>query len=132
MTRIQNAAARVLAGAKKFDHITPILKRIHWLPIQYRIKYKILLLVFKALHGKAPEYIMDMIKPLQHTRTLRSSSKALLVVPRSRTVRYGDRAFSRAAPVLWNQLPFYIANCDNIDCFKTELKTYLFNIAFNG
>ena len=67
LTRIQNAAARVLAGAKRFDHKTPILKRFHWLPIQYRIQYKIILLVFKALHGMAPEYIMGMIKPLQHT-----------------------------------------------------------------
>ncbi len=51
---VQNAAARVLTRSRKYDHITPILQSLHWLPIKFRISYKILLLTYKALNGLAP------------------------------------------------------------------------------
>ncbi len=58
---VQNAAARLLTGAKKHEHITPILASLHWLPVSFRIQLKILLIVFKALNGQAPSYISDLI-----------------------------------------------------------------------
>ena len=63
---IQHAAARLLTKTPKQDHITPILKQIHWLPVSQCIIYKILLLVFKSLHGMAPSYIKGMLmqKPI--------------------------------------------------------------------
>lgn len=128
--RVQHAAARMLTGAKRQDHITPILKQLHWLPLQYRIMYKILLYVYKALHGKAPKYLKDMIRPVVKSRTLRSSSKPLLIIPKTRTVRHGDRAFSHAAPLLWNQLPLDIMRSETTDLFKKLLKTHLFKLAF--
>ena len=51
---VQNAAARIITLSRKHDHITPILVKLHWLPIESRIKYKILLLTYKALHGISP------------------------------------------------------------------------------
>ena len=54
LQRVQNNAARVVSGSKKYDHITPVLKDIQWLPIRKRIKFKILLLTFKCMHGCAP------------------------------------------------------------------------------
>lgn len=131
LQRVQNAAARLLSGARKFDHISPILEELHWLPVQYRIQYKLLLYVFKSLHNSAPKYIKDLIVPRTCVRTLRSSSLNLLEVPRSRTVRAGDRAFQHAAPVLWNRLPPTVINCDNLELFKVLLKTYLFQCAFH-
>ncbi len=74
---IQNAAARFLTGTKRSDHITPILAALHWLPVSFRIDFKILLLVFKALNGQAPAYIGDMLNPYEPGRSLRSSSRAL-------------------------------------------------------
>jgi len=62
---VQNAAARVLTRSKKKDHITPILSSLHWLPIKFRINYKVLLLTYKALTGLAPVYLMDLPSPLQ-------------------------------------------------------------------
>ena len=62
LRRIQNAAARLVTGTRKFDHISPILERLHWLPIQYRIQFKILLFVHKSLNGKGPEYISSACK----------------------------------------------------------------------
>ena len=58
---LQNSAARMISSTKKFDHITPVLKNFHWLPVLYRIQYKILLLTYKALNGLAPTYISDML-----------------------------------------------------------------------
>ena len=78
------------------DHITPILINLHWLPVEFRITFKVLLLVYmyKALHGLAPSYISDLLNCKTYSRSLRSSCKEYLVVPRSRLKTYGDRAFS--------------------------------------
>ena len=59
---IQNTAARAVTRTRKFDQITPVLKQVHWLPVRYRIVFKIFLLVYKALNGRAPSYIIDLFK----------------------------------------------------------------------
>ena len=71
---VQNAAARLITSSRKFDHITPILCELHWLPISERIKFKIILLTHKALHQQSPIYIQDLICRYSTSRTLRSSS----------------------------------------------------------
>ncbi len=127
---VQNAAARILTNTKKRDHITPLLISLLWLPVKYRIQYKVLMFVYKALHNQAPEYIKDMLIPYQSQRHLRCSQYMLLTVPRSRLRRSGDRAFSVAAPALWNVLPLSIKVSSSMDIFKKDLKTYLFYRAF--
>jgi len=129
--RIQNAAARVISRTKKFDHITPVLMNLHWLPIAERINFKIILLAFKALHGMAPKYIQDMVKIVKRDRTLRSNNLLLLQVPKSNTASYGDRCFAYAAPHLWNQLPLDCREAETVATFKVKLKTHLFKKAFN-
>lgn len=128
---VQNAAARLLTGTRKFEHITPILQKLHWLPVPYRINFKILLFCFKALHGLAPTYIADLIQVHKPKRTLRSESTNLLVVPRTFRKLRGDRAFTAAAPRMWNCLPQYIRECSSINDFKGHLKTYFFALAFD-
>ena len=68
---VQDCAARLVFRSRKHDHITPILKQLHWLPVYSRIKYKILLLTFKALHGLAPSYITEMLATLQIIKKLK-------------------------------------------------------------
>ena len=132
LQRILNIAARVVTLTKKFSHITPILRDLHWLPVTQRIKYKILLLTYKALHGMAPSYMEDFV----HTYvpgasvTLRSQDSGLLAPFKTRLSTYGDRAFPAAAPVLWKQLPKNVRDSATIDEFKKKLKTNLFNKAF--
>ena len=101
---VQNAAARVLTKTRKRDHITPILASLHWLPVKFRIEFKILLLTFKALNGQAPSYLKELIVPYVPTRRLRSQHAGLLVVPNISKSRTGGRAFSYQAPLLWNHL----------------------------
>ena len=67
---VKNAAARLLTGSKKWEHITPVLASLHWLPVQQRIIFKTVLMVFKAINGKAPSYISDLLHPHSATRSL--------------------------------------------------------------
>ena len=126
---IQNAAARFVMGTPMRDHITPVLRELHWLPISARIEYKILLLVHKCLHGRCPPYLQGLVSLVDHTRTLRSSNKRLLQVPYSRT-NAGDRAFAHAGPVLWNTLPLHMRTIESEATFKMRLKTWLFTKNF--
>ena len=128
---VQNAAARVVTLTPKFDHITLILINLHWLPVEFRITFKVLLLVYKALHGLAPSYISDLLNFKTYSRSLRSSRKEYLAVPRSRLKTYGDRAFSIAGPKLWNNLPLEIRKCASVATFKQSLKTFLFKLAYS-
>ena len=124
---LQNAAARLISRKRKFDHITPVLKDLHWLPVDARIRFKILLITFKIVHGIAPLYLKDLISLYVPPRDLRSSKKLLLTPPRGHFNKmYGQRAFSICAPLLWNNLPFQVRDAQTVDCFKRVLKTYLF------
>ncbi len=128
---VQNAAARLLTGTRKHEHITLILFSLKWLPVRFRIEYKLLVFVFKSLNGLAPTYIDALVKCHTSARSLRSSDQQLLTIPRARLKLKGDRAFSVAAPKLWNLLPVSIRSAQTISSFKLLLKTYLLTQAFN-
>ena len=105
---VQNAAARTVMKCKKTDHITPILRQLHWLPIQKRIHHKILAATYRSVHDNTPLYLSDLLQKHNPSRLLRSASRSLLDVPRprdSKTKRYGQQAFRYVAPSLWNVLP---------------------------
>ena len=97
LQRLQNSAARIVSRTRKYEHITPVLIKLHWLPIKFRIQFKVLLLVYKALNGLAPKYIKELLVPYKPRRHLRSEAKGLLDEPRTR-LKFGDRAFSISAP----------------------------------
>ncbi|XP_072039169.1 uncharacterized protein [Amphiura filiformis] len=119
---------RLVTGAKKRDHISQVIRDLHWLPIKKRIIFKLLLIIYKALNNAAPNYITELLKPYHPISSLRSASRELLVVPKSRTKSFGDRAFSIAGPNLWNSLPMDIRKARSVEQFKSLLKTYLFNL----
>ena len=128
---LQNSAARVLTKTRKRAHITPILKSLHWLPVCFRIDFKILLLVFKALIGLSPSYLSDLLLSYEPTRTLRSSGRGLLLIPKVRTKTHGEAAFCCYGPHLWNSLPEDLRTAESVDIFKNKLKTHLFSLAFD-
>ena len=119
---LQNLAARMVSGSQKYDHITPVLKDLHWLPVLQRIQYKVLLLTYKCLHGLAPGYLSDLLQ-----KSRRGNS---LLLPLTKRVHFGDRSFSKSGPVLWNLLPLHIRDSPSVDSFKSRLKTFLFKKAF--
>ena len=130
LQRVQNSAARLVSGTRRREHITPTLYILHWLPVQYRVKYKVLLYAYKALHDRAPGYLCELVEKKRHRRDLRSASKHHLEVPRPRTATYGDRSFRVGAARLWNELPEDIKTIGSIPSFKRQLKTHLFKDAF--
>uniref|UniRef100_A0A803T5Y0 Reverse transcriptase domain-containing protein n=1 Tax=Anolis carolinensis TaxID=28377 RepID=A0A803T5Y0_ANOCA len=130
---VQNAAARLLAGSSIRSHITPILKQLHWLPIEHRISYKILILTFKARNGQGPLYLRDRLIPFFHQWSPPSSQENLLYVLGPREVHLEAtrrRAFSTYAPILWNSLPPYVRAMSELRPFVKALKTWLFGCAF--
>ena len=131
LQRVLNVAARVVCLIPKFDHITPVLIGLHWLPVRYRAIFKILLLVYKALHANVPPYISDLLTP-KHIGcySLRSNEQNLLIVPKKMRKTFGDRAFAKAGPFLWNELPADIREASTVETFKSRLKTFLFKKAF--
>ena len=129
--RVQNCAACLVAGQPRAAHICPILKELHWLPVEQRITFEVLLLTFKALNNLAPPYLSQLIVPYNPTRNPRSPSKHLLEVSNVRLKSYVDRAFSVVAPKHWNDIPLDIKLSRSVDVFKFRLKSYLVNLAFN-
>ncbi len=127
---VQNAAARVVTKTRKFDHITYKLAELHWLPVEHRIKYKINLITWKALNNLAPLYISDLLSVADRKITLRSETNNLLNVPKT-SLKLGEKAFSYAAPKLWNKLPKSMRDIVTLENFKKHLKTYYFKEAFN-
>ena len=134
LQRARNSAARlVCTDISRYDHVTPVLYSLHWLPVQYRICFKILILTFKAIHGLVPEYINDLISVKDASKySIRYNGGLLLHQPSARFRKtLGDRSFTSAAPTLWNKLPAHLRNMDNFINFESSLKTHLFRIAFN-
>ena len=130
LQRVHNTAARILTRIQTFDHITPILAKLHWLPVKQRIVYKLMTLTFQCLHNLAPPYLSELIVPYQPSRSLRSSDSHLLTVPKTKKKSYGDRAFKNAAPKLWNTMPLDIRQCESFYSFKSKLKQYLYKESF--
>ena len=116
---IQNSAARLITGCRKFSHITPVLYRLHWLPVQVRINFKILfILTFQCLHDMAPTYLKELLVQYVPSRNLKSSHRYLLQCPKFSTKYYGERKFLFAAASLWNTLPIKI-KANSVKSFKT-------------
>lgn len=127
---VQNTAARIVTRTPRYSHITPVLKELHWLPVERRVQFKILMHTYKALHGQAPEYIGNMLKIYTPGRTLRSSETLHLVATRAKTVSYGERQFKFSSAKLWNELPCHIRDASTLDNFKQLLKTHLFSLQY--
>ena len=127
---VQRTSARLITNRRKYDPITSELIDLHWLPVKQRIDYKVLMLVYKALHNQAPPDIASMLQVEVRQRRLRSSASSILLVePRTRCVSFADRSFSAYAPKLWNRLPDYIKNSSFVT-FRSHLKAHLFREAY--
>ena len=129
---VQNAAARLVSGARRHDHITPVLvslHSVHWLPVRQRIIYKMAVLAWKCLHDAALRYLADLCVPAHSVcgrQQLRFTASGTLLVPRARTA-IGQRSFAVNGPRTWNSLPADLRTPDTTLCsFKRHLKAHLF------
>lgn len=123
---LQNAAARLVLNLPPRTPSAPSLRILHWLPIRQRIKFKIGCLTHRTLIGQGPKYLAKKLRRYQPTRTLRSSNNHLLTIPRTRTIKNGNRSLSCFAPTLWNTLPLPLRAENDHKKFRKMLKTWLF------
>ena len=131
LQRIQNQAAKLILNRKRLDSSTQALMELHWLPVKWRIVFKILWLAFKCVNGQAPKYLKEMfILNSQTAYRLRSSNQVTYRIPSTTCVTLGDRAFAVDAPKRWNKLPKEFKECKLFSNFKRKLKTYLFSEAY--
>ena len=132
LQRVQKAAAKLILGGKKLDHVTPLLNKLHWLPVPQRVIFKIVLLVHKTLHGNGPAYLRELLKSYTCGRSgMRSAEDTTrLQVPATQYVTYGDRAFSVFGPKAWNDLPPHVRLSTTVHSFKTAVKKHLFVQAY--
>uniref|UniRef100_A0A4W3K4W7 Reverse transcriptase domain-containing protein n=1 Tax=Callorhinchus milii TaxID=7868 RepID=A0A4W3K4W7_CALMI len=114
---IQNSAARILTQTKLHIHISPVLARLHWLPITERIDFKILTLAFKSIHSLAPAYLSS---PQSTIHRLRSTGTNLLLIPHTPHPTIGGCAFSNYAPKLWNTVPQTLHLAPSLPFFKSR------------
>ena len=122
LQKIQNFAARIMTGARKYDHITPMLKELDWLPVAKQLEVRDTLMAFKCIKGLAPPSMCNKFttRSQVHTRNTRNKDKLNIPFFRSAT---GQRSFSYRAAQLWNDLPESLAN---IDClpFTPKLRKF--------
>ena len=111
-----------------FRHITSLLRDLHWLRSPERIDFKLAVLVYRCLHGLAPQYQSDYFQhvAISNRRRLRSSSSSLLLIRRTRLITVGDRAFPVAGSRHWNSLPHVVTSAPTLAVLRKRLKTYLF------
>jgi len=132
LQRVQNAAGRLVAGTRMHQHITPALQQLHWLPINYRIIYKLSVLMHLVHTGRSPEYLSTLVTAtsnLSSRRILRSADSQRYEIPRT-SLKFEERAFSFAGPSAWNSLPAYLHEQSDTKLFRAQLKSFLFSIAF--
>jgi len=129
---VMNAAARLIYRRRRSDHVSPLLRDLHWLKSPERVNFKLGVTVYRCLHGLAPLYLADSLKRVADTgrRTLRSSSSDALIVPSTRLVTVGDRAFPVSGSRFWNSLPSDVTSAPSLTVFRTRLKTFLFSRSF--
>ena len=134
---VQNSLCRVVTRSSKFSHITPQLKKLHWLPVKYRVQFKIGLITYKILNQGQPVYLRGLIHPYTSSRNTRRSTPKLefLQAPTFdrkvyKSIKHFSNSFSHYAPVLWNSFPFHVRNSPSVASFRKHLKTHLFSSSF--
>ena len=115
---------------RKYNHITPLLQQLHWLPVSYHVVFKILLLVYKVCHGLCPGYVTELLQERKSFWVLCASSLGFPATPTSRKKTYGKRAFPVCALKLRNGLLNHVRNVGTLSLCKNNLKPHLFSIFY--
>ena len=124
LQKIQNSVARIVTRTSHSSRITPFLKSLHWLPVQYRINFKLCCITHRALSLKEPHYLNSLVINRLNSHFLRSSSFNPLTLPFFNKKSNGFRAFAHAAPFLWNHLPNTVRSAPTYLSFRKSFKTF--------
>jgi len=125
------AVVQPQSRALPFSSSSHLLKQLHWLPLDWRIRFILSILTFKALHTGRPKYVTDLLHLHKHTRSMRSPYTQLLTLPRH-NLSFGSRAFRISAPKNWNTLPLEVRQSHSLSTFRNRLKTFCFRSAYQS
>jgi len=133
LQRVQKfALARVIMQqAYRSSSSTELLKQLRWLPIEWRIRFKLATSTYKALHTGHPPYLTHLLQYHKSSVSTRSSTSQLLAIPRH-NLSFGSRFFRVSAPKIWNSLAPQIRQCQTLATFRCHLKTHYFQSAFSA
>ena len=128
---ILRASARLVLKLPGSASVSELMRdQLHWLPVPFRIQFKLCCTVFKCLHNTAPSYLSDFCLPISSLAgrsQLRSAAVGDLLIPPTKTVTIGRRGFSVSGPATWNSLPANLKDATiTLPTFKKLLKTYFF------
>ena len=132
LQKIQNFAARPVLLALHHNHSTPLVEKLHWLPISERIKYKVTCMCFSAINDSGPAYLTEL--PHVYTQSCAlcfSSDTCMLKIQQYKHKTHGFHSFSCFGPHIWNSLPQILRHCSNLSSFKAKLKAFLFSQYFH-
>ena len=132
MQQIQNITAKFVMGADNYSSPTECRIKLHWLPVQAQIQYKVLLLVYKCVQKTAPIYLQELISVNSYDRVGLHSSQDdyKLYIPRVKRETFANRSFKVVGPRWWNNLPIDIQRSISVIIFKKQLKTHLFKFYY--
>ena len=132
---VLNAAARLVLQLPGRQSVSiPMTEKLPWLGFPHRVTYKLCVLVYKGLHGLAPDYLSRRcvrVRDVSGRAHLRWASAGQLMVPITNRKTIGDKRFPQCGPMAWNDLPLHLRSDDctqSLDCFKKYLKTALFKL----
>ena len=118
---VQNFAARIVTGTRKYDHVTPVLQQLGWLPVKYMLKLREAIFAFKCLKGLAPSYLCEKFRVRSDVHDVNTRQKNILDIPAYRSAA-GQRTFHYRAVSLWNSLPQSL-KINSLTYFKVEFLT---------
>ena len=121
---VQNFACRIISGARKFDHITPILKRLQWLPVRDQLYYRQVIMCFKCMTGSAPGYLTEQFIKRSNVSKRSTRNAQALDIPLFRSAS-GQKTFYYQVVSLWNSLTPKLKLCQSQREFKQSLKRLL-------
>ena len=130
LQQVQNDTAQIVLEAPRRSHASPLVRTLHWLPVQQRIDYKVALLTFKVCITSTPSCLHCLIQDRSHCHNLWSTTTTLCQP--FTTTSFMKRAFQCATPAVWNSLPKTVLSSDSVAVCKYRLKTFLFFQAFSS
>ena len=127
--RLQTYPANTILGKNRYESLALARYQLHWLPVEERITFKVLTLVYKCLNNQGTLYLQQLVENQESQRATRSNGKRLL--KNSPPKKILDRSFTISGPRLWNKLPNAMRNAMMLKGFKCIFKTLLFRQAYD-
>ena len=126
---IQNFASKNVTNSRKFDHVTPLLRELNWLPVKEQLIYRDSVLIFKCQNDLAPQYLTSKFTKRSNIHTHNTSTRNSLQIPLYRK-SIGQHTFSYRGANTWNNLCNELRQSASLTSFKRTLKDTLLRQTF--